>query len=72
MELVRSFVVDGKVVEKTGMKLKGLDIYQYEDKYSTVTLYFVNSRSEVEYTMKIEADCGQNVGYVASIECSKV
>lgn len=67
IKIEKNYTLEGLIVFKTEKKLLGHDIYQLEaDKYDYgITLYVVNSKMEVISTIRVEADCAKNIGFVS-------
>lgn len=69
MKVEQSFVIEGKVVTKTGMSVGVYSVYEvYEEGKTNATLYFVDKDNNVVSSMCIEADMGQGCGYVSLIK----
>ena len=71
MKLEREFMIDSDVVEFT-TKIGDIFVYScVEDGSSIITYYFVKKDTVIQ-KLYIEADCGQNEGYISNIYFSDV
>ena len=69
MKIKTEMTIDGKAVELMG-ELPRYKIWKLKsDDDREVQLYFVDNEVVVG-TMLIDADCGQNMGYISGIELS--
>lgn len=71
MKVESKYMIEGKVVEKI-YSFCGFDVYQHKvnNQDGEVILFFTKE----EYVMSqllIEADCGQNCGYISNLEFRK-
>jgi len=66
MKVLSNFIIDDKIVE---LRAEFVGIKVYSDANSgdgdVITLYFTQ-RDVVIQTLRIEADCSQNCGFIAS------
>lgn len=70
MKIEKHFVIGGVAVERYSEKhFLGCEMYTpIENKEDTgITLYFVKN-GNVLGSMRVEADCGQNIGYISDVE----
>jgi hypothetical protein len=68
MKVEKVLAIEGNRVSEVYQN-KNIIVYQTSEGYDySATLYFVNkSNDEVMFKQRIDADCGQNVGYISSI-----
>jgi len=67
MKVQNKYVINGKVVELKA-EFSGITVYE-EGGDDEMNLYFVKG-NEVVQTLKIGADCGQNMGYISKCDFS--
>lgn len=70
MKVETKFTIGGNVVEEC-FKCNDLTVYSYEIDMTCHILYFVKN-GNVLFKQTIQADCGQNTGYIDSIDFETV
>ena len=74
MKVEKSFTINGEIVQEV-FKKGTATVYQTEEKHddSGVTMYFVNSQSNViQFKLFVDADCNQNFGFVSKIDFTDI
>ena len=69
MKVEKVLSIEGNLVVEV-FQNKNITVYEFHSTHEeSYTLYFVNkSNDEVMFKQHIEADCGQNFGYVSNID----
>lgn len=70
VQVKTSITIDGDIVELIS---KQGDISIYESSHSSIEskFYYFTKNNKVLFTQLIEADCGQNQGFVSNVEFVK-
>ena len=65
--VTKEFTLGGKIVNLVA-EFEGLQVFSYQDTYcEDLTLYFTKD-DEVVKELVVEADCGQNVGFISQFK----
>lgn len=69
MQVEKVLAIEGNHVSEVYQN-RNIIIYQTSEEHEySATLYFVNkSKDEVMFKQHVEADCGQNIGYISSVK----
>lgn len=69
MKVEKVLSIEGNLVVEV-FQNKNITVYEFHSPHEeSYTLYFVNkSNDEVMFKQHIEADCGQNFGYISNID----
>ncbi len=67
LELVKEFMIGGNVVERE-TSFSGIDVYRVKSNCDDEAIIYFVKGDKVVQSLKVEADCGQNMGYISGLE----